>query len=134
MIDGLDDATASWLHAALDRTARRSAVVASNLANVDTPGYRAMDVDFGPPPAPAGSLEVARTEAGHLGGAPGRAAPGRIIPAPADRLRADGSTVDVDREMTLLAALQGRYQEAAEMIRKRFALLVYAATDGRIQS
>jgi hypothetical protein len=27
--------------------------------------------------------------------------------------------------------MQGRYSAAAEMVRKRFALLLYAATDGR---
>ena len=38
--------------------------------------------------------------------------------------------MDVDREMTNLAMSSGRYRTAVEMLRKRFALLVYAAGDG----
>jgi flagellar basal body rod protein FlgB len=38
--------------------------------------------------------------------------------------------VDLDRQMTMLAALQGRYTAATQMLRKRFALLEYAITSG----
>jgi len=128
MPGAIDDVTLATLHSALDRVARRAALVASNLANVDTPGYRAVDLapeDFAP------QVEaLARSAPGHLAGSPAPDAPA-IEELPASRMRNDGNTVDVDREMTLLASLQGRYQAAAELVRKRFALLIYAATDGR---
>jgi flagellar basal-body rod protein FlgB len=79
----------------------------------------------------AGSLDVERTDPRHLPEAPDLEDPGTLREVPASRVRNDGNTVDVDREMTMLAALQGRYQSAAEMVRKRFALLIYSATDGR---
>jgi flagellar basal-body rod protein FlgB len=125
------DATLAALRLALHRASRRAALVASNLANLDTPGYRAVDLapepqaTFGPPP------RLARTDAGHLPGSGDAGRPETVAELPAARVRNDGNTVDVDREMTLLASLQGRYQTSAELVRKRFALLIYAATDGR---
>ena len=131
MLEPVNDATVATLRLALDRASRRAALVASNLANLDTPGYRSVDLE----PAPFAALgqvpELQRTDAGHLAGSGGPQAQEIVAEVPATRVRNDGNTVDVDREMTLLASLQGRYQAAAELVRKRFALLMYAATDGR---
>jgi flagellar basal-body rod protein FlgB len=134
MIDRVSDATVVSLRTALDRAAKRAAIVASNLANVDTPGYRALDVEFREALEMQGGLEVERTDSRHLPSTASAEDPGNVAEVPAQRIRNDGNTVDVDREMTLLASLQGRYQGAAEMVRKRFALLVYAGTDGRTGS
>ena len=40
------DATVDALRIALGRASRQTEVVASNLANLDTPGYRALEVRF----------------------------------------------------------------------------------------
>jgi flagellar basal-body rod protein FlgB len=123
------DAAVAALQEALDRASRRSEAVASNLANVDTPGYRALDVEFFDRSPFAAELQRTRIE--HLSHDEGRARQGALVEAPVTRVREDGNTVDVDREMTLLAALQGRYRASAEMLRKRFGLWLYAVTDGR---
>jgi flagellar basal-body rod protein FlgB len=129
-LDGIDP-TVQALRTVLGRASRRAQVVASNLANVDTPGYRALDVFF--PDAMPGSsgLELERADPRHLAPAEDLSVRGKLIEAPVTRTRNDGNTVDVDREMTRLAMSSGRYRSAAEMLRKRFALLVYAAADGR---
>lgn len=124
------DETVALLHAALERASRRVSAVASNLANVDTPGYRAVDARFEDVLAEAVRIEPLRTHPGHLGAA-GKRRSVTIVEREPTRMRNDGNTVDVDFEMTLLASLQGRYQAAAELVRKRFALLAYAVTDGR---
>jgi flagellar basal-body rod protein FlgB len=131
LTEPVHDATVSALRSVLDRAAKRSAIAASNLANIDTPGYRSLDVRFQEAVEMAGSLDVERTDPRHLPSTGVSEDPGTVLEVPANRIRNDGNTVDVDREMTLLASLQGRYQGAAEMVRKRFALLIYAATDGR---
>jgi flagellar basal-body rod protein FlgB len=122
------------LHRALDRAALNTAVVASNLANVDTPGYRALEARFA---ELIGSLrpgqEIARTDPRHAGPELAPDTPALIVEAEPRGVRADGNTVDVDHEMTRLAALRGRFEVAAQLVRKRFALLRYAATDGRSQ-
>jgi flagellar basal-body rod protein FlgB len=131
MTERVHDSTVALLRTTLDRAAKRSSLVASNLANLDTPAYRALDVQFQEALEIAGSLDVERTDPRHLPVGPSPADLGTVVEVAADRVRNDGNTVDVDREMTLLAALQGKYQGAAEMVRKRFALLIYSATDGR---
>ncbi len=127
----VEDATVAALRKALERASRRAAVTASNLANVDTPGYRALEMTFDDALAASGGVAPARTNPAHLSGPGGRGTDGAVREASATRMRNDGNTVDVDREMTLLAETQGRYQGAAEMVRKRFGLLIYAGTDGR---
>ena len=126
-MDSRIDPTLQALWGTLGRVSRRASATASNLANIDTPGYRAKRVVF--PPEIRGELDVERTRPGHFPLASGQL--GQVVDAPVTRLRADGNTVDVDTEMVELSKLQGRYQATAQIIRKRIALLAYAATDGR---
>lgn len=112
------DGTLAALKLTLDRTSRKTAVTVSNLANVDTPGYRALQVEFQDAFRNASAFSTADNV-------------GTIREAPITRMRPDGNTVDIDQEMTHLAQLQGRFTAVTQMVRKRFALLRYAATDGR---
>jgi len=123
------DAAMAALHETASRTSRRTEAVASNLANVDTPGYRALDVEFPELSLSGGTLR--RTDVEHLRADDEPRLRGVLVEAPVVRVRQDGNTVDIDREMTLLAMLQGRYRASTAMIRKRFALWLYAVTDGR---
>jgi flagellar basal-body rod protein FlgB len=125
------DPTVEALRIALGRAARRAEVAASNLANVDTPGYRATKVKFPDLSMGHGGLQPSKTHTDHIAAAADPAIRGHLVEAPANRMRADGNTVDIDREMTQLAMTEGRFRTAAQMVRKRFALMIYAATDGR---
>ncbi len=124
---GLDD-TVSQLRRVLDRVSRRTNVTAANLANVDTPGYKALEVQFGDTLADAGGVEMRRTDPRHLSSSGAPRGMGKVVEAVTGRIRNDGNTVDVDMEMTNLAKLQGRYSAAAKMLSKRFALLQYAVS------
>lgn len=127
----MTDPTVALLSTTLTRASRRAALVASNLANLDTPGYQALDLEFRDALSDAGGIDLARTSPGHLRVGGASDAGGTIVTKPPTRVRNDGNTVDLDKEMTLLGSMQGRYSAAAEMVRKRFALLLYAATEGR---
>ncbi len=127
---GFDD-TVTQLRRVLDRVSRRTNVTAANLANVDTPGYKALEVRFGDAlkASVGGSgLEMRRTDPRHMTGAGSEPLQGKVVEAATGRIRNDGNTVDIDQEMTTLAKLQGRYSAAAKMLSKRFALLQYAVT------
>ncbi len=130
MSDPRLDSVVDALRIALSQSSRRAGVVASNLTNVDTPGYRALDVHFDDYFDAATAVEPLRTDTGHLRGT-ATTQRGTLMEAPVTRMRHDGNTVDVDLEMTKLAMVHGKYRTSAEMLRKRFALLIYAATDGR---
>lgn len=96
---------------------RRQALIASNLANLDTPGYRTQDLDFEQAlkaalgPGQGQALPMARTNCRHLAGTPGSTAavthPGRPTSE-----RNDGNDVNLDRETLLLSRTQSTYQLA----------------------
>jgi flagellar basal-body rod protein FlgB len=98
--------------------AERQKVIASNIANADTPRYAARDFDFRQALADAtggaapGAARVAATHGAHLGAAPsaGRidstALKYRVVEQPS----LDGNSVDLDRERANFADNAVRYE------------------------
>ena len=130
------DSTSDLLERLLDVATRRQALVAANVANVDTPGYVTRDLDFNrameEADAQSASFDIERTSPGHLGG-DDRLPELALFEFEPEGLprRNDLNNVSMDRELMNLAATAGKYSTAVELLRKRFALLRYALTDGR---
>jgi flagellar basal-body rod protein FlgB len=82
----------------MTRLSARQQVVASNIANADTPGYKTKDVDF----ASELALQMA-------GGKP------PVIEVSGLRTKNDGNNVDVDREARLLAENALRFSIASKL-------------------
>jgi flagellar basal-body rod protein FlgB len=97
----------------------RHRVIAQNVANVNTPGYRRLEVRF--------EEDLARALANPLAGASG-AKPTVIVADGPERV--DGNTVDIDREMNDLAKNALLYQAAAQIVTSRLAS-IRAAIAGR---
>lgn len=129
------DATSDLLESLLDVATRRQSLVASNIANMDTPGYTTRDVDFERALASADirSNEIVQvaTSPAHLGGTPSPTLASFEYEPGGLARRNDLNNVSVDREMLALSWTSGRYNTAIELLRKRFALLRYAILDGR---
>ena len=94
---------------------QRQQVLASNIANADTPNYKARDLDFkaalqgalqGPP---AAGTSLATTAPGHLAGKAGGADAGRLYRITAQG-SVDGNTVDVDAERAAFAENAIQYE------------------------
>jgi len=117
-------------------------VIAHNLANVDTPGYKRSEVVFQDKLAAAlaaaqdgdNQLKGTRTNARHL--------PVGDIPAPGDiqaetvvraetSLRADGNNVDLDAEIVKLSENTMLYQALAQIVKMRMTQLRSAISEGR---
>jgi flagellar basal-body rod protein FlgB len=102
----------------LDLATVRQSLLVSNIANVDTPGYRTQDIDF--------HGELARA-LGQESGAP-------VLPmtrlVPGLMSRPDGNNVSVDREGLLLAELQLKYQAAIQSMKAEFSYVRYAIHEG----
>jgi len=84
---------------------RRQAVLAANVANIDTPGYRARDVapfDAAPFEAMLGraALQPVATAPGHMAGTVPTM---RAVAARRDERAPDGNAVRLDQQMTQLA-------------------------------
>lgn len=91
---------------ALDLTAQRQGLVSENIANIDTPGYHARDIDFHSELARAMTME----HADPVGSTPFvRQVPGLIE-------RPDGNNVNIDQEASNLMLYQQAYQASAEVI------------------
>lgn len=119
--------------AALQVRSRRTELLATNLANADTPNYQARDIDFrtalanaaGGNPAP---VVMKATHAGHVKAtAAGEAAQGLMYRTPlAPSL--DGNTVDVQLEQAAFAENAVRYQATLSFLSSKFRGLMTAIT------
>jgi flagellar basal-body rod protein FlgB len=119
--------------AALKLRSQRTEVLAANLANADTPGYRARDIEFKNALAAAGGhgggVQLATTKAGHIGAA---AADG--TPTPELKYRVplapslDGNTVDAQIEQARFAENTVRYQATLSFVSSKFRALMTAIT------
>lgn len=118
----------SSLEQSLHYHMNRQVMLQSNIANVDTPGFRPVDLGL-LPPEKGGTLALSRTEEGHIDPKSG---PTLLIPFedPSASPGNDRNEVDLDRELAKLAANTLRYEGAAEIVGRRLGLLRYAAGDG----
>lgn len=126
----LDQGALRTARAALTGLSRRHEAISSNIANIDTPGYRRKAVDF--EDALAASVQrsasaqtaLARTDTRHLAATPGAA---HLLGAGQARdvvgARTDANTVSVDEEMTALAETQLRYQALTQTVGRRIGVL-----------
>ncbi len=116
------------LERVLDLSAHRNQVIASNLANVDTPGYRTRDVrEFG--------NEIEQAMAGGMEGEDERAFPFPSFTPVAHNIRGllerpDGNNVSVERESLLLAQNQLRFEVAVAFLKSEFHTMSSAISGG----
>lgn len=126
--------------AALKLREQRTELLANNLANADTPGFKARDLDFrgamAAATAPAGSTSATALTAPSHGAALGSVDPTlangstdaflkyRTPLAPS----LDGNTVDVQMEQSAFAENAVRYQATLSLLNTRFRSLMTAIT------
>lgn len=132
----LFDRLHSGLGKVLDLRAAQHGITASNLANADTPGYRAKYIPFDRMLSQAvgrgDSMEMRRTADQHVL-APGADATDpdvlEIEPAP---WATDGNSVTPEREVVRLNENALMYESVSRGLSKRMAMLKYAAADGKL--
>ena len=92
----------------------RQKLVASNIANADTPGYRTRDIDF-----------QAEFQSLVEGDSPAVIEPGGLP------IKNDGNNVNLDRESRLLAENALRYNLASTLARGQIRMLRAAIQEGK---
>ena len=119
-------------HRALNYHLRRQNVLASNVANIDTPGFRPRELvrETGEALDP-GSLRLRRTEGAHFQ-LPGATPSGEEGVAQERVIQPGGdeNSVSLEREMSKVSANDLRYETVTRLVRQHIGLLRYAATDG----
>lgn len=128
------DRTFEALSKSLDMRSQQQTVISANIANSDTPGYQAKQLDF------EGALSKAldydrRISNGETGRPFNGASPVDDVEAEMSNqvnnvVREDGNTVDRDAEMTALYQNQLLYNASVDLVRKKLAMLKYSITDG----
>ena len=119
--------------AALQVRSRRTELLATNLANADTPGFKARDIDFrsalvkasGHSTAPAA---MAATHAGHIKTTAGDATQADLLYRTPLAPSIDGNTVDVQLEQAAFAENVVRYQATLTFLSAKFRGLMTAIT------
>ena len=121
----------------LNQRLLRNSVISSNIANAETPGFRALGYDFEEQLQAAASANEPipmLTSAGkHLKNrfteADGKAYPDVFV-RPSESITNDGNTVDIDKEMGMSAKNQILYRSAVELINRKIGTIRYAITSG----
>lgn len=104
----------------LDYLAQRQRLTASNLANIDTPGYRTRDLDF------SAALKSA------LADPSGQARAGAdVVGVDGLEVKTDGNDVSLDRELRNLSETAVRFSHALLIMRKGFSSVRSAIHEGR---
>ena len=115
---------------ALDGLSLRQQAIGRNIANVDTPSYRAQGVNF------EGALQrefskkqtfqMQKTNAGHMA-APTEQVGFQVSARPGGGLRADENNVDIDTELVEMSEAGIQYQALVEAVARKFQLTKYIA-------
>jgi flagellar basal-body rod protein FlgB len=114
-INDIFGGTISLTAKALNLRMERQGLIQSNIANMETPGYRVQELPFAREMATAvsGQGKLARTHPGHIAVKPEDA-------AASGRSSEEDRPVDLDEEMVKLSENQLMYQVAARLAAKKF--------------
>lgn len=115
----------------LDRAWLRQKAIASNIANADTPGYKAVDVDFKSVFDAEQSAKVKKTNPKHIT-PPEMDGDGAAVTVRRDiSMRLDGNNVDIESEMKNLAQNQLLYQTLLQKLARQFANYKHVISEGK---
>ena len=130
VVSKIDNAL-SFQQQALGLRAHRQQILAGNIANADTPNYKARDFDFATALKEAsagrsgGSLALATSAAGHLPGS-GETSPARLLYRSPVQASVDGNTVDMDVERAQFSENAVQYEAGVAFISHQIKTLLSA--------
>lgn len=107
------DATSGALEKYMDLLSVRQKLITSNIANVDTPGYKTQDIDF----------QSEFQSAMNTGANP--------IAVPGLKPNNDGNNVSLDRETRLLSENALRFNIASQLIKGQLSQMKSAIDEGK---
>ena len=136
LIDKLlfSDRTPILLKKTLDFETQRNTLISGNISNINTPGYKAQDIDFHKQLQEAlkstEGLSVKTTNPNHIGPSLESLKKMRAeIFTEEDAAKADGNNVNLDKEMTKLAENQIMYNAVVQLMAKRGSTIKSAVTE-----
>jgi flagellar basal-body rod protein FlgB len=116
-----DFASVGMLQGYLKVLTDRQQMIASNMANIDTPGYHTKDLNF------QAAIRRVMSEGGTESDAAFEPASVETAGLPE---RPDGNNVSVDRESMLLAQTQLQFQLGVQLVKSQMHMVMSAIKDG----
>ena len=121
----LFDKTIDTITKSLDLHLQRHSIIADNIANAETPFFKARRVDF------EAELQRAVEESDVIPGVNDiQSIEGRISQEPFSEVGQDLNTVDMDREMAAMNKNDVKYSANTQALSRKFLLLKYAIGEG----
>ena len=132
----ISDSTMTLLQKVLDLRADNERVIASNIANSETPGYAPARFEFEEQLRLAvdkGAFAIKTTHANHLPVAPASLADvtGRVVQEKDTSGIGDQNGVSLDHEMLALAENELLYETAAQLLNKKLTIRKYIIQGGQ---
>lgn len=132
----LNDPLMEAMGSYMTRLSKRQQVVASNLANIDTPGYKTKDISFHatmrellePQAVPLRTTLPEHNSMSELVFVPLEP---EVIEVPDLPMRPDRNNVDLDKEMLKLSETSFGYSLMTQLLRGKFRTLINVINDGR---
>jgi flagellar basal-body rod protein FlgB len=127
-VNTIDDAAlVEALRQQMTKSVARQVAAAGNLANVDTPNYKAVEPTFAD--ALKGQLQMKATRASHIN--PGDASKPQMRELKDAVARRDGNTVELDRELLTMTRAAGDFAQAQTALAAKFKLVRYAIAESK---
>lgn len=115
--------------------ARRNGIIASNMANADTPNYKARDIDFRAALKQVAGMEdegrMRTTHSGHIQPSGTGAADAEVLYRHPHQPSIDGNTVDAQMEKARFTENAVQYQTTLNFLTSRFKGLTNALKGGQ---
>jgi flagellar basal-body rod protein FlgB len=128
IVNTIDDAALiEALRQQMTKSVARQVAAAGNLANVDTPNYKAVEPTFAD--ALKGQLSMTATKPGHIN--PGDASKPQMKEIKDAVARRDGNTVEIDRELLSMTRASGDFAQAQTALAAKFKLVRYAINESK---
>jgi flagellar basal-body rod protein FlgB len=127
--DRMFGTTLAMLQRSLNLRAQNQKLIVSNLANLDTPNYKAFKMMVADQPLPGSDPEnrvtMTRTRLGHIASTRSLSETSRVerVDDNPHSIRGDGNTVELETEMSNLAENTLMYNTATRIVANKFNLL-----------
>lgn len=124
-INNLFSGSIEAMRTALNLRSEKQGLIQSNVANIETPGYKVQDFDFKKvmETVMTGQSELARTHAGHM-------SMDAVAVSKSRDFKQEERPVDLDEEMVKLSENQLMYQVTTRLVSKKLEGLRYAIDEG----
>jgi flagellar basal-body rod protein FlgB len=133
-LDFFHNDTMNAMEAYMTRLARREQVVASNLANIDTPGFKTKDMSFHATMQELlseNSIDLRTERPGHNPGMVQAFPQAQVFEVQGLTSREDQNNVDLDREMLNLSETSFAYSLMTQMVRGKFRTIASSINEGK---